>query len=118
MEPPGLWGYDTGKKGQGRKRHPVVDTLELPLRAAVQAADVQDRDGTRQGACLLDMVRRNPDAEGFEVLPKRWIVERTFAWFTRRHRRPGKDCEHRLDSSEAWIHIALSRCMLKRPGMA
>ena len=70
-----------------------------------------------QGTWQLDIVRRNPDAKGFEVLPKRWIVERTFAWLGR-YRRLSKDYERRLDSSETWIHIALSRCMLKRLSMA
>ena len=144
--PPGLRGYDAGKKIKGRKRHLVVDTLGLPLRVVVHAADVQDRDSARQvldrlqddfprlsvvwadegyrgpkpgdwvkgqGAWQLDIVRRNTDAEGFEVLPKRWIVERTFAWLGR-YRHPGKDYERRLGSSETWIHMALSRRMLKR----
>ena len=142
----GLRGYDAGKKGQGRKRHLVVDTLGLPLKVAVHAADVQDRDGARQvldrlrddfprlrvvwadegcrgpklgdwvkgqGSWQLDIVRRKPAATGFEVLPRRWIVERTFAWLGR-HRRLSKDYEGRTDSAEAWIHIALVRRMLKR----
>ena len=66
-----------------------------------------------QGTWQLCLVHRDPAAEGFSVLPKRWIVERTFAWLGR-HRRLSKDYEGCLDSSEAWIHIALSRRMLKQ----
>ena len=44
----GLRGYDAAKKVKGRKRHLVVDTLGLPLKVAVQAAYIQDRDGVRQ----------------------------------------------------------------------
>lgn len=59
------------------------------------------------------MVRRHPAAEGFTVLPTRWIVECTFAWLGR-HRRLSKDYEGRVDTSEAWIHITMARRMLKQ----
>ncbi len=65
-----------------------------------------------QGSWQLQIVRRDPAAQGFQVLPKRWIVERTFAWLGR-HRRLSKDYEGRLDTSEAWIHIATARRMLR-----
>ena len=70
-----------------------------------------------QGTWQLHIVRRDPAVKGFAVLPKRWIVERTFAWLGR-HRRLSKDYEGRLDTSEAWIHIALSRRMLKQLTLA
>jgi putative transposase len=44
--------------------------------------------------------------KGFEVLPQRWIVERTFGWFGR-YRRLAKDYETNPKSSEAWIKIAM-----------
>lgn len=65
-----------------------------------------------QGNGQLQLVRRDPAAQGFQVLPTRWIVERTFAWLGR-HRRLSKDYEGRLDTSEAWIHIATARRMLR-----
>jgi putative transposase len=68
-----------------------------------------------QTACdwLLDIVRRNPHTVGFEVLPKRWIVERTFAWFTRNHRL-ARDFERLLRTSEAFLYIAMIRLMALR----
>jgi len=51
--------------------------------------------------------------EGFEVLPHRWIVERTFGWLNR-YRHLAKDYERSFESSEAMIHIALIRLMLAR----
>ena len=62
---------------------------------------------------LLTVVRRKPDSHQFEVLPRRWVVERTLAWLSR-CRRLSKDYEERTDSSEAWVHIAMGHLMLKR----
>ena len=62
---------------------------------------------------VLDIVRKDPQAQGFAVLPKRWIVERTFAWLGR-HRRLSKDYEARPDTSEAWIYVAMIDRMLER----
>lgn len=50
---------------------------------------------------------------GFRVLPKRWIVERTFAWLGRR-RRLAKDWERLAATTETWIYLAMSRLMAKR----
>lgn len=61
----------------------------------------------------LEIVKRNDDVEGFEVLPHRWIVERTFAWLDN-CRRLSKDYEVTISSSEAMIHLAMSRLMIKR----
>lgn len=61
----------------------------------------------------LEIVRRSDTAEGFEVLPRRWIVERTFAWLEN-SRRLSKDYETTISSSEAMIHLAMSRLMVKR----
>jgi putative transposase len=54
---------------------------------------------------LLDIVLRSDSASGFEVLPKRWIVERTFAWLGR-YRRLSKDYEHLLENSEGFVYLA------------
>jgi putative transposase len=62
---------------------------------------------------ILQCVLRPVQAKGFVVLPKRWIVERTFAWISR-HRRHSKDYERTTESSEAMIYIAMIGLMLKR----
>lgn len=61
----------------------------------------------------LTIVRRLAGQIGFEVLPKRWVVERTFAWLGR-SRRLSKDYEELVENSEAMIQIAMIRLMLHR----
>jgi putative transposase len=65
------------------------------------------------GKLKLEIVRRCDHLKGFKVLPKRWIVERTFGWFTK-SRRLCRDYEVRLDHSESMIRICMIRLMLKR----
>ena len=60
----------------------------------------------------LEIVRRSDKAKGFEVLPHRWIVERTFGWLGR-YRRLARDFEHTVSSSESIVYIASIRRMLK-----
>ena len=62
---------------------------------------------------ILQTVLRPVEAKGFVVLPKRWIVERTFAWLSR-HRRLSKDYERLTENSEAAIYIAMIDLMSKR----
>ncbi len=62
---------------------------------------------------VLEIVAREPGQIGFQVLPKRWIVERTFAWFGR-YRRLSKDYEQLTKSSEAMIYLASIHILLKR----
>ena len=57
----------------------------------------------RVGKWTLEIVKRSDTAKGFEVLPRRWVVERTFAWLGR-CRRLAKDWEKSIASSEAWIN--------------
>jgi len=57
------------------------------------------------GDCTLGMVKRSDTAKGFEVLPRRWVVERIFAWLGR-CRRLAKDWEKSIASAEAWPLIA------------
>lgn len=102
-------GYDAGKKVMGCKRHAMVDTDGRVLELLVHPADVQDRDGAvplptqsrrrhpfvklayansaynspRVAAATLigiEIVRKFADQTGFIVHPRRWVVERTFAW--------------------------------------
>jgi putative transposase len=61
----------------------------------------------------LEVVLRSDDMKGFVVLPKRWIVERTFAWLNN-HRRLSKDYERYPKTSETMIQIAMIRVMLRR----
>lgn len=92
-----------------RKRWPWIKHLF--------ADGAYDRTQLMSKAAFLDFVVevvRRVDAEpGFKVLPRRWVVERTFAWMTR-WRRLVRDYEARLDVSEAMIHVALGSLLLRR----
>ena len=154
-------GYDGGKKVNGRKRHLLVDTQGLIIRAVVHPADITDRDEARlllaplQGqlprlqhvwadsayagqvrewiqttlGCTVEIVKhwwtglrwvwlapgQTPPTipGGFHVLPRRWVVERTFAWLLM-YRRLSQDYEELPKTSEALIYLAMSRLMVKR----
>ena len=62
---------------------------------------------------LVTIVERAADQVGFQVLPRRWVVERTLAWLGR-YRRLSKDYEVLAQTSEAWIYAAMVNLMLKR----
>ncbi|CAN5652401.1 hypothetical protein BH23GEM7_BH23GEM7_36870 [soil metagenome] len=68
---------------------------------------------TACGGWRLEIVEKPEGQKGFSVLPKRWVVERTFAWLMR-HRRLARDYETDPKSSEAWIRLAMIRLMLCR----
>ena len=61
----------------------------------------------------LTLVHKAPGQHGFQVLPLRWIVERTFGWLGR-YRRLSKDYEQNPESSEAWIYCAMIHLMIRR----
>jgi putative transposase len=61
----------------------------------------------------LEVKTREPGVKGFAVLPKRWVVERTFAW-QGRCRRHSRDYERRTDSSESMLRISSVHLMLRR----
>jgi len=140
-------GWDNAKKVNGRKRHIAVDTTGLVLDVVITAASVQDRLGARpllwnlHRACgrvrlvwadagytgklatwaaamrmtLCIVAKRDPHT--FEVLPRRWVVERTFAWISK-HRRTVRDYERLPASHEAmilWAMIALMSRRLTQP---
>lgn len=65
------------------------------------------------GGWVLEIVRRREGSTGFEVLPRRWVVERTFAWLGR-YRRLSKDYEERTETSEAMIYVAMIQLMSRR----
>jgi putative transposase len=66
----------------------------------------------KQFGWIVDIVRRSPDAQGFSVVPRRWVVERSFGWFGR-YRRLCRDFEHTTSSSEAMVYLASIRRTLK-----
>jgi transposase len=65
------------------------------------------------GDWTIEVVRRCDDQKGFKVLPRRWVVERTFAWLGR-SRRLAKDWEKSIQSSTAWTLIAHIRILMRR----
>jgi transposase len=66
-----------------------------------------------QAGIPLEIVKRSDTAKGFHVLPKRWIVERTYGWMGR-CRRLAKDYENRTRSHVGFIILAMIRLMLRR----
>lgn len=124
-------GYDAGKKVKGRKRHIAVDIQGNVMAVGVTAASVHDKTGARvlqndledlasvkkviadgayQGIPPFDaggriqwqIVEKKATGGRFKVLPKRWIVERTFAWL-QNFRRLAKDYEKTLHMAKAMI---------------
>ncbi|MDH6229401.1 transposase [Streptomyces sp. MJP52] len=133
-------GIDAGKKIKGRKRHVITDTLGLVLAVLVTAASVHDTtggklllddltaahasvskvwaDGGYQSSILnhgaglgidVEVVQR-PRTKGFEPLPKRWVIERTFGWLMQ-HRRLARDHEALPQRSRAMTHWAMANKM-------
>ena len=171
-------GFDPAKKVEGRKRHLLVDTEGLVLKARVHSAKVPDADGIKllldpvrdcfprlshlwvddlwvdagyQGrgrrwaeevlGLSVEVVRKPPKPvpkkvakawaeewakegkevdwqrlmppRGFRVLPRRWVVERTFAWISH-NRRMAKDYERLCATGEAFVYAAMTRLMVRR----
>jgi transposase len=89
------------------------DECFLSSSASLPMADTQARRcAWRTGTWRLQIVKRS-DAAGFEVLPKRWIVERTFAWISR-NRRLARDFERYATTVAAFVRLAMIRIMLRR----
>ena len=65
------------------------------------------------GDWTIEIVKRSDAARGFVLLPRRWVVERTFAWLNR-NRRLAKDVEATIESSLAWLYIASVKLMSRR----
>ncbi|WP_225764519.1 IS5 family transposase [Inquilinus sp. Marseille-Q2685] len=141
--PGAVRSFDGAKKVVGRKRHVAVDTDGRLLMVNLTPAGISDSAGAQtilsairkrwpwikhlfadsaydrgklmDKAAYLDFVIevvRRIDA-GFKVLPRRWVVERTFGWMTR-WRRLVRDYEARIDVSEAMIHVAMGSLLLRR----
>ena len=62
---------------------------------------------------ILEIVKRPRDSHRFEVLPRRWVVERTLAWLGR-CRRLSKDYEALPETTKSWVYIAMTHLMLRR----
>jgi transposase len=76
-------------------------------------AAIQADDEVVAASLLREVVRKLADQQGFQVLPRRWVVERTFGWMTR-WRRLVRDYEHRCDVSEAMIHVSMGALLIRR----
>lgn len=73
-------------------------------------------DWARQRLRLAVQIVRRPETgrgKGFHILPRRWVVERTFAWITRR-RRCARDYERHPATHQAWVHIAAHMTMTRQ----
>ena len=66
-----------------------------------------------KGEWTFEIIKRSDTAKGFEILPRRWVVERTFAWLNR-NRRLAKDFEETLESSTAWLFLGSVQLMARR----
>lgn len=65
------------------------------------------------GPWTIEIVQRPPGVKGFQLLPRRWVVERTFAWLGR-CRRLAKDFERKTDTEQAWVYIAAAQLTLRK----
>lgn len=77
------------------------------------AARKLDTTLAAMGGWTLEIVRRSDAARGFELLPRRWVVERTLAWLNR-NRRLAKDFETLVDSATAWLWMASVKLLTRR----
>jgi putative transposase len=66
-----------------------------------------------QGEWTFEIIKRSDTAKAFELLPRRWVVERTLAWLNR-NRRLAKDFEATIESSVAWLQLAWVQLMIRR----
>jgi transposase len=66
-----------------------------------------------QERLTLEIVKRPPAVQGFEVLPRRWVIERSFAWLAR-NRRLARDFERRLEASTAMVVLAIIQLLIRR----
>ena len=87
-------------------------------KSSLLTADIKGQSFKRLSAKLLphleiEIVKRSDHAKGFELLPRRWVVERTFAWFNR-CRRLAKDFENLTRNALAFLRLASIRLMLRK----
>jgi putative transposase len=92
---------------------PLVPRLKKIWADGAYSGEELARWCEEEGGWQLEVVERNREVQGFKVLPKRWIVERTFSWLIR-NRRLSKDYERMVQSSETFIEVAMIRLILRR----
>ena len=110
----GAFGFDSGPRGRQAGALQAVGALPAP-RADLGRWGLHGRVGLvgrGVGAWLLQIIKRT-EKKGFHVLPRRWVVERTFAWLGQ-YRRLSKDYEALTPTSEAMIHLAMIQLMVRR----
>jgi len=83
--------------------------------AAYRGKDLADWCRQQGAGWELEIVEREPGTRGFAVQPRRWVVERSFAWLSR-NRRLAKDYERMVQTSETFIELAATRLVLCRLG--
>ena len=88
------------------------------MRVVVHSAAIQDRDGAglvldKVPLLRMEIVKRSDEMKGFVVLPRRWVVERTFSWFGR-NRRLAKDFENLAETKGAFVALASIQLALRR----
>ena len=81
--------------------------------AAYRGKELADWCLQQGGGWDLEIVVREPGTRGFHIQPRRWVVERSFAWLSR-NRRLAKDYERKVQTSETYIELAASRLLLRR----
>ena len=130
------------RRSRDAKRHALVDTDGRALLVEPHTADVQDRDGggaglqisrglfpfiekvwadggynhervTQATSITVEIVSKITAQTGFVVLPRRWVVERFFAWINR-NRRLAKDVEATLKSAAAFLYAAAAAMLMIR----
>lgn len=104
-------GYDGHKKKNGTKVHIAVDTLGRLLALVITPANEQERDkAAKEEGIRLEVVRLPEVKKGFVLLPRRWVVERSFSW-KNRFRRLARDYE-RLPETVAGLHFVAFACLM------
>ena len=108
----GYRGEDKGKNWVEKKLGWSVDLVERPRKPAPKEVLMTWAEQWREEGVEVDWEKLLP-AKGFQVLPRRWVVERTFSWIDH-NRRMSKDYERLSETSEALIYVAMSRLMARR----
>jgi transposase len=81
--------------------------------ASADAGDELLKALAKFGNWSIQIVRRLADTVGFEVLPRRWVVDRTLAWLNR-YRRLAKDFQASIASAQAWLYLASVQLLIRR----
>jgi putative transposase len=90
----------------------TVDLVERPGKPAPEEVLKSWAEQWSKEGVEVDWQKMLPP-RGFQVLPRRWVVERTFSWIDH-NRRMSKDYERLTETSEAFVYVAMSRLMVKR----